>query len=73
MTRSYLSVSQAAQLLGVTRSTLSKYELPPPDVTIGEGRSTIRGWRQSTILAWNAARPGRGTRTDLHPPRRRTR
>lgn len=64
---------QVAARLGVEPSTLSRYKLPPPDATIGpvndDGtlpRGTIRGWLPTTIDEWNANRPGRGARTDLH-------
>jgi hypothetical protein len=58
----YLSVTEVAERIGVAPSTLSRYKLPTPDALIG----TTRGWLPETIDAWNAARPGRGTRTDLH-------
>ncbi|MFC0314465.1 helix-turn-helix transcriptional regulator [Gordonia phosphorivorans] len=71
-TRRYLSQRQVAAHIGVEPSTLSRYRLPEPDVTIGpvndDGtlpRGTVRGWLPETIDAWNAARPGRGARTDL--------
>jgi hypothetical protein len=52
----YLSVAQFAERIGVKRDTLNRYNLPEPDVFIGD----IRGWKPETIDAWNAARPGSG-------------
>mgnify|MGYP006921427747 CR=1 FL=1 len=54
--RSTLSRKEVAERIGVAPGTLSRYALPEPDAWIGE----TRGWRASTIDAWNAARPGRG-------------
>lgn len=69
----YLSLRQVADRIGVEPSTLSRYKLPEPDATIGpvddDGtvpRGTFRGWLPETIDVWNAARPGRGARTDRH-------
>ncbi len=50
----FLSKAEVADLLGKT--SLGHYRLPAPDAVTGK----VRGWRVSTILAWNAARPGRG-------------
>lgn len=52
----YLSRAEVAERIGVAPSTLSRYKLPEADAMIGD----VRGWRVSTIDAWNAARPGRG-------------
>ena len=60
-TAHYLSTTQVAQRLGITRAAVSKYRLPEPDATIG----AIRGWLPETIDQWDADRPGRGARTDL--------
>jgi predicted DNA-binding transcriptional regulator AlpA len=60
MTR-YLSRTEVAERIGVTPGALSRYKLPAPDVMIGD----VRGWLPATIDAWQAARPGRGARTDL--------
>lgn len=61
----YLSTSEVAGRLGYTTNTIKSYGakglLPDPDALIG----TVRGWLPETIDAWNAARPGRGARTDL--------
>jgi hypothetical protein len=57
----YLSRTEVAERIGVTPGALSRYKLPAPDVMIG----TVRGWLPATIDAWQAARPGRGARTDL--------
>ncbi|RBQ00057.1 hypothetical protein CRD59_00925 [Bifidobacterium xylocopae] len=58
MTRHYLSLTQVAQQLGISKSALAGYKLPPPDATIG----TIRGWEPHTIEAWDSQRPGHGGR-----------
>lgn len=55
-TKHYLSLSEFASYLGITVGALSKYKLPEADVTVGRSR----GWKQETIEAWNAARPGKG-------------
>jgi hypothetical protein len=57
----YLSRTQVAQRIGVTPGALSRYKLPEPDVMVGG----VRGWLPETIDAWQAARPGQGTRMDL--------
>lgn len=68
----YLSISQVEQYLGKARGSMSRIKMPTPDVIVGplndDGslpRGTARGWLPETIDAWNAARPGRGARTDL--------
>ncbi|WOC11267.1 helix-turn-helix transcriptional regulator [Gordonia sp. MP11Mi] len=61
MTAVYLSASEVAERIGVVRSAISRYKMPPPDALIG----ATRGWLPETIDAWNADRPGRGARTDL--------
>lgn len=58
----YLSMAEVADRIGVKPGTLSRYRLPEPDAVIA-GR---RGWLPDTIDQWNANRPGRGARTDLH-------
>lgn len=70
----YLNLSQVEQRLGLAPKSLSsKIKLPTPDVVVGpvndDGsipRGTVRGWLPETVDAWHAARPGQGTRTDLH-------
>jgi len=61
----YLSRTEVAERIGVTPGALSRYRLPEPDAMIGD----VRGWTEETIDTWNAARPGRGARTDLRKPR----
>ena len=56
MTRRYLSLTDVAERLGITKGALARYKLPQPDVLVGHAR----GWSEKTIDAWNAARPGRG-------------
>lgn len=66
----YLGKSEFADRIGVKPGTLSRYILegrvPEPDALIGIGERTVRGWLPETIDAWQASRPGRGARTDLH-------
>lgn len=62
MTTVYLSRTEFAERIGVKVPTLSRYDLPEPDVMIGtSGRGTM-GWLPETIDRWNAERPGRGNR-----------
>lgn len=61
MAERYLSRAEVAELIGVKQSSIGSYDLPPEDVLIGK----VRGWREETIRAWQAERPGRGARTDL--------
>ena len=56
MTERYLSMTEVAERLGITKGALARYRLPDPDALIGR----TRGWLPETIDAWNAARPGRG-------------
>jgi len=68
----YRSKRQFAERIGAKDPTLSGYDLPDADVTIGpindDGtipRGTHQGWSDATIDEWQANRPGRGARTDL--------
>lgn len=54
----YLSLTEVARRLGVTKGALARYKLPEPDVLVG----SIRGWSEQTIDEWDAARPGHGGR-----------
>lgn len=63
MTTRYLSRAEFAARVGLAVGTLSRYKLPEPDALVG----TTRGWLPATVDAWQAARPGRGARTDLRP------
>ncbi|MDU3736509.1 MAG: hypothetical protein E6586_08790 [Bifidobacterium scardovii] len=56
MTRHYLSLTEVAEKLGITKGALAQYKLPEADVTVGRAR----GWLPETIDKWNAQRPGRG-------------
>lgn len=58
MTKRYLSMTEVAEYLGVTKGALATYKLPEPDVIVGRAR----GWSQQTIDTWNARRPGHGGR-----------
>ena len=55
MTERYLSMTEVAQRLDITKGALARYKLPDPDVIVGKAR----GWREETIDQWNAQRPGR--------------
>jgi hypothetical protein len=72
VTLRFLNRAQLAERIGLDPNSLSKLRLPEPDVTIGpvnaDGtlpRGTVRGWTVETVDRWQAARPGRGARTDL--------
>ncbi|SCZ14395.1 hypothetical protein SAMN02799641_05785 [Rhodococcus erythropolis] len=65
----YLSKRQIAERIGVSDPTLSGYNLPQADVTIGpvndDGtipRGTHQGWSEKTVDEWQADRPGHGGR-----------
>lgn len=62
MTTRYLSLQGVADHLGVSRNSVAKYNLPAPDVIVGEGLNAPRGWSEATIDAWNESRPGKGWR-----------
>ena len=63
----YLSLTEVARRLGVTKGALARYRLPEPDVLVG----SIRGWSEQTIDEWNAARPGHGGRPRKTTKRRK--
>lgn len=54
-----------ATLIGVKVDSLNKYKLPDRDGTDIEGGKARPYWWESTVVAWNNSRPGRGARTDL--------
>lgn len=56
MTDNYLSLTDVAKRLGITKGALARYKLPEPDVLVGHAR----GWSETTIDQWNTNRPGRG-------------
>ncbi|MCI1984812.1 MAG: hypothetical protein LKJ47_08640 [Bifidobacteriaceae bacterium] len=58
MTTEYLSFTEVAERLGITKGGLGNYKLPTPDALIGK----TRGWLPETIDQWNAARPRHGGR-----------
>lgn len=62
MTRRYMSLQGVADHLGVSRNSVAKYNLPEPDVIVGEGLNAPRGWSEETIDSWNESRPGKGWR-----------
>ncbi len=72
MTRHYLGIAEIAEHVGLERETVKAYvregRLPAPDVAVGK----IRGWSEKTIDKWWESRPGRGARTDLAKPKRRS-
>lgn len=47
----YLSGTEAAQLLGITRAAFYRRTPPPADAFIG----STPGWKQSTIEKWDAS------------------
>ena len=53
MTERYLSMTEVAERLGITKGALARYRLPDPDVVVGKAR----GWREDTIDQWNAPTP----------------
>jgi hypothetical protein len=66
----YLDLSDIAELWGIDPATARKYHqqghLPAPDARTGLKTDKPRyGWLLATITTYQ--RPGRGTRTDLHP------
>lgn len=58
----FLNRTEFAARVGVKPSTLSRYDLPAPDVLVGSGSTAQRGWRVSTVLEWQASRPEAGSR-----------
>ena len=56
LTDVFLSRKEVAEALDVHPGTLARYKLPTADGMIGR----VRGWRKSTIVDWDASRPGRG-------------
>jgi len=59
LTRRYMSRTDIATYLGVSRDTAKEYRLPPPDVVVGDRH----GWARETVDAWVAARPGNAGKT----------
>lgn len=75
----YLSRAAVAQRLGLARDTLKIYckrgAGPVTDIyvvtsplTPGMPERRTYGWLPETVDAWQAARPGRGYRRDIHDP-----
>lgn len=61
MAKQYLSITEFADRIGVTRGSMSNRDnLPEPDVVIGSGQRATRGWSEATIDKWNESRPGSG-------------
>jgi predicted DNA-binding transcriptional regulator AlpA len=58
MATEYLSVTEIAERLGITKPALLSLSMPEPDALIGR----TRGWLPETIDQWNAQRPGHGGR-----------
>ena len=56
LTDVFLSRKEVSEWLAVHPGTLARYKLPTADGMIGN----VRGWRKSTIVDWDASRPGRG-------------
>lgn len=65
-TQVFLSINEAAQLLGITVNSAKSYVLkgifPEPDAKIGQHR----GWKRQTIKDWNYNRP-RASRREPDP------
>lgn len=64
----YLSRSEFAQRIGVKVGTLSRYDLPEPDVIIGSGPRPTFGWSKETIDCWQQQRPRANRETDKRTP-----
>ena len=71
MIEGYLTTADIAERLGIAAQTVRVYKtrgtLPPPDAHAGQSPL----WREETINAWEAARPGqdwRKGRTDRPGP-----
>jgi hypothetical protein len=48
-----ISRPRIAEVLGVHRSTVTKYDLPEPDVAMtGAGGRVTYSWREETIIDW---------------------
>lgn len=53
----FLSRTEVAEYLGLAGvNSLSKIELPRPDVIVGKAK----GWTKATIDEWRESRPGQG-------------
>ncbi len=63
-----LSYRDIANIAGIQPKTVRNYRasgrMPPPDDLDVPDRPR---WRESTVRAWLAKRPGQGARTDLQP------
>ena len=69
MPTEYLGTAAVAERVGLAVATIRSYILkgimPEADVIITTPSGPLRGWAPETIDAWQASRPGQGTRTDL--------
>lgn len=50
----YLNLPEFAERLGLHPDTLKKYNLPEPDITLGQRH---KGWSEKTIDHWDRNRP----------------
>ncbi|BCK58386.1 hypothetical protein [Nocardia wallacei] len=50
----YYNLREFAEFIGLPKSTLQKYKLPPHDAIIGRSK----GWLPQTCKEWNERRPG---------------
>lgn len=60
-----LTVAQVAEYLGLSVRTVQDYRLDgrlPEPLMVGRTPT----WTRSQVDEWQASRPGRGARTDLH-------
>lgn len=53
------TLAEFGQRIGVKRDTIKKYRLPEPDASYSRGGTQHPLWSQSTIDAWESARPSR--------------
>lgn len=62
-----LSADEAGELVGLSAQTWRTYVARriAPAATLRAGPAPL--WRESVVVAWLAARPGQGARTDLDP------
>lgn len=61
--RVYLNLAQLAERCGLAPTSISRYQLPPPDAIIGPVNDdgtipprTWRGWLPASVDEWNASR-----------------
>ncbi|WP_100514010.1 MerR family transcriptional regulator [Mycobacteroides abscessus] len=64
----YLSMTEFAEAVGLSVNTIKAYQrkgmLPDHDVEVGRNR----GWKESTVLRWQAKRCGNAATTEFDAP-----